>query len=200
MSTLFFSLALLSLQPKPEVTPELLPPTLPDWRFERIDFPLPFAPDLKHTGFEELQFSPGMFNAKSDTFFTYVFAMKLENKITANEAFLSELLTTYFRGLCRAVSEGTEFDIDTSKITATVKEDHYEAPQSRHFHATLDSYDPFVTGKPLKLRLEILTIESGPNDHRIFASASPKPSDDVVWKILRNIERKFQKRSSPKKP
>ncbi len=35
----------------------------PDWRYERIDFPLPFAPELRYTGVAELRFAPGMFDA-----------------------------------------------------------------------------------------------------------------------------------------
>ena len=48
--------------------PELLPPAPAGWRFERIDFPLDFAPDIEHEGFEELWFAPGMFAPESDTF------------------------------------------------------------------------------------------------------------------------------------
>lgn len=193
MSMLCWSLAFLTLQPVPKAKSELLPPMPSDWHFERIDFPLPFAPELKYQGFEELRFSPGMFNTNSDTYFSYVFAMKVEDKITVDVAFLRTLLTTYFRGLCRSVSEGTNFHIDTDKITATVKEDHYEAPRSRHFHATLQSYDPFVTGRPITLHLEILAIDVGPMDHRIFAGVSPKSKDNPIWKVLRDVEKKFQK-------
>ena len=200
MSALLMSLALLGMQPKPVTTPVLLPPTLPEWRFERIEFPLTFAPALKYKGFEELQFSPGMFNAKSDTFFTYVFAMKIESDVTVNEAFLTNLLTVYFKGLCRTVSKDSKFEIDTSKIAGTVKEDHYEAPNGRHFHATLNSFDPFVTGEPLTLHLELVTLDLGSDHNRIYASVSPKPSDHAVWSVLRGIEKKFREQTTSKAP
>ncbi len=171
--------------------PELLPETLPDWRYERIDFPLPFAPELKYDGFEELSFAPGMFNAQSDTYFTYIFAIKITNDVTIDAGLLKSFLQTYYRGLCRTVAEGTDFDIDVSKITAVVREDHYEAQHARHFSATLESFDPFVTGKPLTLHLQMLAIESSPTDHRIFAAVSPKPAEAPVWKLLRRLERQF---------
>ena len=183
---------------EPAAGSELLPETPPDWRFERIDFPLPFAPELKYKGFEELRFAPGMFNAKSDTYFTYIFAMKITNDDVAIDAkVLKTLLETYFRGLCRTVAKGTDFEIDASKISATVREDHYEAPASRHFRVTLDSYDPFVTGKPLKLHLEMLVVRVKQNDHRIFAAVSPKPTDSPVWKLLRKFKQDFQKHATP---
>ncbi|MCH9034286.1 MAG: hypothetical protein IID42_07255 [Planctomycetes bacterium] len=130
-------LLLLAVWAEPGDSSKLLPKTPPDWRFERIDFPLPFAPELKYDGFEELRFAPGMFNAKSDTYFTYIFAMKLTSKAVLDAPGLKSLLETYFRGLCKAVSEGTDFKIDGSKISAKVREDHFEAEHARHFHVTL---------------------------------------------------------------
>ena len=154
-----------------------------------------FAPELKYDGFEELRFSPGMFDAKSETYFTYIFAMKITNDVSFDAKLLKSFLETYFRGLCRTVAEGTEFNIDVSKIVATVQEDHYEAQDSKHFTVALDSYDPFVTGKPLKLRLEILVVEKDENGHRIFAAVSPKPPDSPVWKLLRRLKRQFQEQA-----
>ncbi len=190
------SLLLLMACGEPAARPELLPKTPPDWRYERIDFPLPFAPELKYDGFEELGFAPGMFNAKSDTYFTYIFAMKITNDVSIDGKLLKSLLETYFRGLCRTVAQGTDFDIDTSKISAKVSEDHYEAPYSRHFTVLLDSYDPFVTGKTLKLHLEMLVVARNRNDHRIFAAVSPKPTESPVWKLLRKLKREFEKHAT----
>jgi len=181
---------------EPAASSELLPKTPPDWRYERINFPLPFAPDLKYKGFEELRFAPGMFNEKSDTYFTYIFAMKITNDVSFDAKLLKSLLETYFRGLCRTVTQGTDFDIDASKISATVREDHYETKSSRHFTVTLDSYDPFVTGKPLKLRLEMLVVKRSQNDHRLFAAVSPKPAESPVWKLLRKLKQEFQEQAT----
>ena len=193
MTATCLAMALAVLGTKPDAVPKLLPKTPPDWRFERIEFPLPFAPDLKHEGFEELRFAPGMFNAKSDTYFTYIFAMKITNKVVLDASGLKSLLETYFRGLCKAVSEGTDFKIDGSKISAKVSEDHFEAEHARHFHVTLQSFDPFVTGKPLTLNLEILTLDLGPSDHRLFAAVSPKPAEAPIWKLLRSLKKQFHK-------
>ena len=196
MIATFLNLLLLMACVEPATKPELLPEMPPDWRYERIEFPLPFAPELKYDGFEELGFAPGMFNAKSDTYFTYIFAMKITNDVSFDAKLLKSLLETYFRGLCRTVAEGTDFSIDVSKISAKVREDHYEAPSSRHFSVTLDSYDPFVTGKALKLHLEMLVVERKRNDHRIFAAVSPKPADSPVWKLLRKLKQQFREHAT----
>lgn len=192
MIAMSLSLMLSALCADPQAGSELLPAVPPDWRFERLDFPLSFAPKLKVQGFEELRFAPGMFNAKSDTYFTYIFAMKITNELAIDAPMLKSLLETYYRGLCRTVAEGTDFEIDVSKISAVVREDHYEAPRSRHFRVTLDSFDPFVTGKPIKLFLELITVKVSKTDHRIFAVVSPKPSESPVWKLLRKMKTQFQ--------
>jgi hypothetical protein len=198
MTVAALSLLLLTLGAEPAPTPELLPETPPDWRFERIDFPLSFAPELKYEGFEELRFAPGMFDAESDTYFTYIFALKITSKVTVDAANLKSLFETYYRGLCRTVVKETGFKFDLGKVKAVVREDHYEAPSARHFSIAMDSFDPFVTGKPLRLNLEMITIDAGPSDHRIFAAVSPKPLDDPIWKLLRKLKRQFQ-RNSPKR-
>lgn len=195
MIAIRLGLVFLSLYAEPKADSVLLPETPPDWRFERLDFPLTFAPELKYDGFEELRFAPGMFNAKSDTYFTYIFAMKITNDVSIDAKMLKSFLETYFRGLCRTVAEGTDFVIDVSKISATVQEDHYEAEHSRHFTVTLDSFDPFVTGKPLMLHLEMVVVETNRNDHRIFAAVSPGPVDTPMWKLLRRFKREFREKA-----
>lgn len=191
------SFALLTLcapappNPKPKPAAELLPETPPNWRFERIDFPLPFAPDLKYDGFEELRFAPGMFNTKSDTYFTYIFALKITNDVAIDAVLLKSLLETYYRGLCRSVAEGTDFKIDVAKISAAVRVEHAETQHARFFRATLDSFDPFVTGKPIKLHLEMVVADVSQTDHRIFAAVSPAPTQSPVWKMLRMLKRGF---------
>jgi hypothetical protein len=180
------------MEPQPQA--EMMLPTPADWRFERIDFPLSFAPELKYQGFEELRFAPGMFNAESETYFTYIFAMKITDDAALDAAELKSLLETYFRGLCRTVAKEKKFDVDVSKISAQVQADQSKAQTARHFRAAVESFDPFVTGKPLTLNLEMIVIDAGRTDHRIFAAISPKPIDSPIWKLLRTLKGQFQER------
>lgn len=178
----------------PQPAPELLPQAPADWRFERIDFPLSFAPELPYQGFEELRFAPGMFKPETETYFTYVFAMKITGEAAFDAASLQSLLETYFRGLCRAVAQDKKLELDLSKISAQVKDEQGSAPSVRHFVAKVESFDPFVTGKPLTLNLEMMVIEVNKTDRRIFAAVSPKPADSPVWKPLRTLKDEFRDR------
>ncbi len=192
MTTVCVSLMLAVIAVEPQPQQELIPPTPADWRFERIDFPLSFAPEIRYNGFEELRFAPGMFKPESDTYFTYVFVMKITDAVTLDAPALQSLLETYFRGLCRTVGKEKKFDIDTSKITAQVRPVQPDAPPTRSFSATVASFDPFVTGKPLTLNFEMLVIDKSRTDHRIFAAISPKPADSPIWKQLRTLKDQFQ--------
>jgi len=202
MTTICLSLMLAVITADPPAQPtappqaELLPTTPGDWRFERIDFPLSFAPELKYEGFEELRFAPGMFKAESDTYFTYIFAMKITSEVVLDAAALQSMLETYYRGLCRTVGKESKFEIDVSKISAKVHADQTEAKGIRHFRATVESFDPFVTGKPLTLNMEMIVIVANQTDHRIFAAVSPKPMDSPVWKLLRTMKDQFWEQSA----
>ncbi len=196
MTSTGLSLILAVLAGEPQSQGELLPPTPAGWRFERMDFPLSFAPELDYEGFEELRFAPGMFTPESDTYFTYVFAMKITNEATLGSAGLRSLLETYFRGLCRTVAKEKKFDIDVSRVSAKVSEDKPEAKPAGHFTATVESFDPFVTGKPLTLNLELIVVEANKTDHRIFAAISPRPTASPVWKLLRELKVQFETRST----
>ncbi len=52
-----------------------------DWRYEKIDLPLDFAPSINYNGFEELRFAPGMFDREAEKYFTYVFVISIEEVV-----------------------------------------------------------------------------------------------------------------------
>ncbi len=170
--------------------PELLPDVPDGWRFERLDFPLEFAPDLGFTGFEELQFGPGMFEVGSDTYWTYIFAMKITNTdVTLDAARLKSMLEAYYRGLCRAVAKDKKMAIDEAQITAQITPSDPARPG--RYHATMQSYDAFVTGQPLALDMDIVIVRVGDHDLRLFATVSPAPRTADVWKSLAKMTDAF---------
>ncbi len=179
---------------------DILPKTPEEWKYERIDFPLSFAPDITYAGFEELRFAPGMFNAKSETYFTYIFAMKLDGIHNVDAALLKDLLTKYYRGLCRAVWGEDEEKPDFSSITADVTTGE-TLGKVYHFKATIPMIDAFVTRKPVRLQLDIQTHVDTANNHTlIVAQVSPKLKDHNVWKVLRSFTFANESSAKPKLP
>ena len=168
-----------------QTRPELLPEAPPGWRFERLDFPLSFAPELTYDGFEELYFAPGMFEPDSDSYFSYVLAMRLEEDVAVDEELLTQLLETYYRGLCRALGEGRQLERDPAAVVATVHHD------GRVFVSSVEMVDPFVTGEALDLRLE-LSVRAGARHTELLALASPLPLDAPIWNELRGVQERWR--------
>jgi len=158
----------------------LLPGAPTGWSAERLEFPLSFAPELEFKGVEELRFAPGMFAPDSDSYFSYVFALRLEGDIDVDEVFLGAFLEQYYRGLCRTVAEGRKIAFDPTTLAVEVRR------QPRGFRASVAMIDPFVTGEPLELELE-LEGRSAPLCTELLGLASPLDAEAPVWTELRSL-------------
>lgn len=162
------------------------------WRTEHIDFPLPFAPELEYKGWEELRFAPGMFDDKSETYFTYAFLLRLDGRIEFNRKSLAQLLTTYFQGLCRHVAEGDKPAIDVTGVVATIDSPGKKEKQGVSYRCVLKMIDVFVTKKPLDLNLDILVSANGEDGCTcIMVGASPKAHGHDSWKELDQLRADF---------
>jgi len=170
------ALALSALVQGPQ--PQILAEAPEGWRFERIDFPLPFAPDIAWQGFEELRFAPGMFDAESHQYFSYVLALRLDTSPAIGAPQLHDFLTLYYTGLCGAVAQqaGHAFKPEELRVDVQVNDDGL-------FAATIDMIDPFVTGEALMLGLE-LSVHPSAQGTEVFGIASPAARDAQAWKEL----------------
>jgi hypothetical protein len=175
---------LLALSPQPAPPAQngaaLLPPAPDGWRYERLDFPLSFAPDIELEGYEELRFAPGMFQPGSDTYFSYILGVRAVGELTVDEAFLQSFLLKYYRGLCDSVGSARELELDLSKVSATV------ATAETGYHATVEMFDAFGSGQPLTLHLELFA-HTAENATEIFGLASPLEKTEPVWKQLHEL-------------
>ena len=174
---------------EPEPAPEIpfhLP--LPDgWRAETIPFPLGFAPELDYEGLEELRFSPGMFRAEAEDYWSYAFVWWVSTDTEWTEERLETDLGEYFRGLTDAVAEG-EFDPGDPSYAADLSEVGTADTFARRFRGTVDAFDPFTKREALTLNVEIAiwTCEEAERDVAFFA-LSPRAVDHEVWEELRGI-------------
>ena len=165
--------------------PALMPDVPQDWRAERLEFPLSFAPEIELQGHEELRFAPGMFDADAPDYFSYVLGLHLEGELEVDVAFLSGFLEEYYRGLCESVGESRDLDLDLSSFAVAVER------KDRYFAARVDMVDAFVTGAPLRLELELVS-HPGPGSTEVFGAASPAPADAPIWKELRAMRESWE--------
>ena len=192
MTRLSFALLLLAAQ---EGSPYSMP--APEgWGKERMEFPLGFAKDLDHQGVEELRFAPGMFKADDPDYFSYAFLMWLEGSVSFEPQALEKDLLKYYKGLCASVAGSRKLTLDLAMISVKVerqeKKGRLGGEEADFCHARIDWYDPFVTGKPLTLHVELW---SRPADAKkrscLFAIASPKEKSAPIWTALRKIQDGF---------
>lgn len=181
-SIVVFSAAALSAG---QEAPVLLPKLPADWRFERLELPLTFAPDLGYEGFEELAFAPGMFAPESDTYFSYALALRLKGAVAFDDVTLQRLLMEYYRGLCAAVAESRQLALDLDKVRVDVRR------KGADYHATIEMYDAFVTGQPMTLALELAVVPL-PRATLLFGLASPMPKAGAAWTALRALREEWR--------
>jgi hypothetical protein len=169
-------------EPAPEPTADPTDPSTacaeaPGWRYEPIALPPEFAPSLP-AGEEILYFAPGMFDAGSPEYWSYVFAMRFETPGPTEAGAVQSLLDDYYRGLIAAVARSRSIEIDAGAIESAV-----EPGEGETHAATVALPDAFTTGEPITVHLEIHTPASG-RCLRAAASASGDRSAPV-WTALR---------------
>ncbi|MFN0243542.1 MAG: hypothetical protein ACKVWV_11675 [Planctomycetota bacterium] len=153
------------------------------WAQETIPFPLDFAPELPYRGLEELRFAPGFFTTSADTYWSYAFVWWIEDPPSFEPSSISAALREYFRGLALAVGKD-KFSMDPERFQVEL------APKSEGGREVLvgqvHSYDPFVTGEPIVLNVEVSRRSCPRAAHTaILFLLSPKSMDDAVWTELR---------------
>ena len=160
---------------------ELLPETPEGWRYERLEFPLSFAPELDYEGFEELRFAPGMFVADSDSYFSYTLAIRLEGDHRVDRELVAGFLASYYRGLATP-PDGPPPDEEAFAVDVVA--------HPAGFLATVDTIDTFVTGEPLRLRFE-LSVREGPGHVELLGIVSPLEEEAPIWDELHAIQERW---------
>ena len=206
---LAFSVTIANSQETEQVEEKLVFKT--EWGGERITLPPDFAPDMKLKGIEVIRFAPGMFDPKSESFFSYafVFAVSEDQKLT-EEVIKGETLT-YYRGLSKSVSGGKVTAAEAGKFTFELKKAKAakaapasiaDPKQVMQYSGKLDWIEPFATKKAQVLHFELQSW-SDPQTKRnyLFVCTSPQKADDEakIWKELRKIRSDFEVKPAPKK-
>jgi hypothetical protein len=179
---------------QPDKEPPYQVPAPAGWSKETIALPPAFAKDMKWKGTEELRFAPGMFKADAADFFSYALLFWLPDDAEIDTKTMERELLAYYRGLAAAVLKAKKKDVDAKAFTLTVtaaKQQPDKRPSGEPvagYAGELKWTEPFATGKPQTLRLEIHTWPSAKHKHHcVFVCASPQLETAAVWKTLREI-------------
>ena len=167
-----------------------------EWRGETISLPPSFAPDMKLKGIEVIRFAPGMFDAKADSFFSYVFVFQVGPEQKLTQKVLRQEVLVYYRGLAVAVLKNRKVDFDPKSFTLKLEEAKATAAarpaNAKTYKGDLKWLEPFVTRKPQTLHLELKAWQDAKSKHNyVFVCASPKKMTEAIWKEMRGIRKSF---------
>jgi hypothetical protein len=179
---------------QPDKEPPYQVPGPAGWAKETITLPPAFAPEMKWKGTEELRFAPGMFKADAADFLSYALLFWLPDDAQIDAKTMERELLAYYRGLAAAVLNGKKQKVDAKAFTLTIT-GAKQQPDKRPGGEPVAGYvgemkwiEPFATGNPQTLRLEIHTWPCAKHKHHyVFVCASPQPQSAAVWKTLREI-------------
>ncbi len=162
-----------------------------DWRLEKVTFPLDFAPEIKYNGIEELRFAPGMFDPSSDSYFTYLLAISINDKKKFKQEEITDFLFKYYRGLCGAVAQAKKLDIDLSQIEVKLKSQRKIKNIGRIYTAKIRYFDSFTNGQEINLNMEFEVIPDRKNNKMnalVLVSSQSKKAE--VWNKMYEIRKR----------
>lgn len=159
-----------------------------NWTIERFLVPISFAPQIPYNGVEDIRFTPGWGNVKSDEYWTYAFLWYLDGRPKMNERIISENLKAYYTGLikvntdsARAATEKTMPVITSFKKTAADKGD------LETYTGSIKMLD-YMQRKPIILNCIVhLKVCAESNKTILFYELSPKPFGHNNWPALNQL-------------
>ncbi len=164
---------------------------IPDgWTVEHFSLPPDFAPQITYKGIEDIRFTPGWGDIKSDEHWTYSFLWWLEGSPKIDIVILQANVKAYYSGLVSRNITG----VPANKLvpTTTIVKKITTAPgDTETFHATIHMLD-YHTQQPITLNCSIHVKECRDQKHTpIYFEVSPKPFTHPVWKKLSQIRDSF---------
>ena len=145
-----------------------------EWRYEKLEFPLSFAPSLPLKGYEEVYFAPDWNKEESENFWTYAFAWILEEPIEFQKSTFENYLTTYYDGLMKVAGAVEEI---ATEVTLAATDNGYQGE--------VKTLDGFFTKKRLLL---YLSIEASSNPNYWLFKLSPKERKHSNWTELNKVQ------------
>jgi hypothetical protein len=158
------------------------------WDVERFLIPIEFAPSIPYKGVEDIRFTPGWGNAKSNEYWSYAFLWYLEGKPAFSAEAVANNLKAYYTGLIgrniepRKIPAEKLFPVKTEISAAGAG-----SGDIMTFKGTVYMLD-YMEQQPIILNC-IVHIRTcpGKNNTFVFTEISPKPYTDNVWQGLNEL-------------
>ena len=124
------------------------------------------------------------------TYFTYLFAIVINDKSEFPKPELENFLSVYYKGLCDVVAKSNELSVDTSKIKIEI-EDIEVRDDYQKYNGQILFFDVFTGGQEVLLNTELEVIQNEDLLY-ILALISPKEKQSAIWIKLHDIRAQIQ--------
>ena len=163
------------------------------WTIERFLIPISFAPQISYKGVEDIRFTPGWGNIKSEEYWTYAFLWYLDGSLKTDANIIAANLKAYYTGLVEINSES--FKVPAEKlipVLTSFKEMQTAKGDLKTYTGTIELLD-YMQHKSIKLN-SIVHLKSCPKDDKtlLFFELSPKPLTHNNWLLLNQLWLDFE--------
>ena len=162
------------------------------WDVERFLIPIEFAPSIPYKGVEDIRFTAGWSNAKSEEYWTYAFLWYLDSKPEITAEIIADNLKAYYTGLVGRNIAPRKIPADKIfPVRTEIKKIKTDAGDLKTFQGTIYMLD-YMEQKPITLNC-IVHLKSCPekNNGFVFTEISPKLYSDKVWQSLNRLWTNF---------
>ncbi|VAW64598.1 hypothetical protein MNBD_GAMMA09-959 [hydrothermal vent metagenome] len=153
------------------------------WEGAVFDVPTWFAKDMLYTGREVIRFHDGFYDRDSTGFWTYAFALLVEQTGVPTTQAITEETKRYFLGLARDLGDKKDVDYSASKIhvkpVSQWTVDKTTKRRSQNYR--LEIFDSFTTGKPITLNVRVTSWPCSDKYRAIHYALSPHDMTQPIW-------------------
>ena len=158
------------------------------WTIERFLIPINFAPSIAYKGVEDIRFTSGWGDAKSDEYWTYAFLWYLDGAPITDAGIIATNLKAYYTGLVEINREGYKVPVEKIiPVVTSFSESKTDKGDLKTYRGTITMLD-YMQQQPITLNC-IAHLKTCTDDNKtiIFYELSPKPLDHKNWVGLNQL-------------
>ncbi len=167
-------------------------PTPEGWEVERFPIPISFAPQIPYNGVEDVRFTPGWGDEKSEQYWSYAYLWWLEGEQKIDAATLEKYLTYYYEGLVGRNITGRKIPAAKVVPTAVKLKSMKAVPGDRGSYTGTITMLDYMAQKPITLNCRVGVSSCKDQNHTaVFIELSPQPYAHPVWQDMGKIKKGF---------
>jgi hypothetical protein len=160
------------------------------WNTEKIFFPIDFAKNIPFQGTEELRFTPGWGNSKTDEYWGYDLLWFVKGLKSVKKGDLDKYIMQYFNGLYLSNLKN-KTNAPSGFTKAGFKKAKAQQNDKETFKGGIKTLD-FLTGQPIAFNAKVhVRNYPGVQHTAILFEISPQAYKNVVWDCLDGVVNGF---------